>query len=240
MLLRSRIGDWNTSAAISRIVSKDGLEFVLGNRDNEGRFFTPEPWGGLGQPWLFPPPGVAANLILAKNAIETRNTQIALSAEKPYTEESGWGATVAYTFTDAVQNRDINEHYVFDGPSVTSYPFIRSNAAAKHRLVATGTARGPWDLLFGAKLTLASPIPFNGILLPVITAFLGGYIYPIYRTGARVAMEEMHLNVPLGFFDMKEHYIAIGLGMLPAYWYYWRQPLAQEHAQARAMMSAAL
>ena len=71
-----------------------------------------------------------------------RNTQIALSAEKPYTEESGWGATVAYTFTDAVQNRDINEHYVFDGPSVTSYPFITSNAAAKHRLVATGTARG--------------------------------------------------------------------------------------------------
>ena len=78
------------------------------------------------------------------------------------------------------------------------------------------------------------------IVLYVITAFLGGYIYPIYRTGARVAMEEMHLNVPLGFFDMKEHYIAIGLGMLPAYWYYWRQPLAQEHAQARAMMSAIL
>ena len=176
--IRNRIGDWNTSAALSRIVSKDGLEFVLGNRDNQGQFFTPEPWGGLGQPWLYPPPGVAANLILAKNAIETRNTQIALSAEKPYTEESGWGATVAYTFTDAVQNRDINEHYVFDGPSVTSYPFITSNAAAKHRLVATGTLRGPWDLLFGGKLTLATPIPFNGIQCSSELFPHGGPCYP--------------------------------------------------------------
>jgi len=39
---------------------------------------------------------------------------------------------------------------------------------------------------------------------------------------------------------MKEHYIAIGLGMLPAYWYYWRQPLSQEYARTRATMSAVL
>ncbi len=160
---RNKVGDWNTSVALSRIVSKDGLEFVLGNRDPQGRFFTNEPWGGIGQPWTYPPPGIAANLILAKNAIETRNTQVTFSADKPFTEASGWGTTFAYTFTSATQNRDINEHYVFDGPTANVYPFIRSNAAAKHRIVATSTVKGPWDMMFGAKLTLASPIPFNGI-----------------------------------------------------------------------------
>jgi outer membrane receptor protein involved in Fe transport len=160
--IRNKLGDWNTSASISRIVSKDGIEFKLGNRDRQGEFWHHYPWG-VGQPWDFPAPNTNGNLILADNAIETRNTQIGLSAEKPYSEESRWGATIAYTFTNAIQNRDINEHYVFDGPTAKAYPFITSNAAAKHRLVMTGTFKGPWDTIIGTKLTLATPIPFNGI-----------------------------------------------------------------------------
>ncbi len=161
--IRNKVGDWNTSAAISRILSKDGLQFILGNRRPNGDFFGPEPWGGIGQPWTFGPPGIAGNLILANNAIETRSTSFLLSADKPYSEESGWGATLAYTFTDATQNRDINEHYVFDGVSAKAYPFIRSNAAAKHRFVGTATVKGPWDTVIGAKLTIATPIPKNDI-----------------------------------------------------------------------------
>jgi outer membrane receptor protein involved in Fe transport len=153
--MRNRLGDWNTSATLAYIHSKDGLAFSLGNRRPDGSF-----WLNGGQPWGNGVPGFGA-LILGYNGIETKNKELLLSADKPYTEASGWGATLAYTFTDATQNRDINEHYSFDQVNVQAYPFIASNAAAKHRLVATGTIRGPWQTIFAAKLTLATPIPVN-------------------------------------------------------------------------------
>jgi hypothetical protein len=43
-----------------------------------------------------------------------------------------------------------------------------------------------------------------------------------------------------GIFEIKEHFIAIGLFMLPAYWLYWRTPLAAEQATARKYMTTIL
>jgi len=161
--IRNRLGDWNTSAAVSRILSKDGFVFTLGNRRPDGSFWGPVPWGGPAQPWLYPPPGLAGNLIIGNNGIETKTTQLLLSAEKPFTRESKWGATIAYTFTDAKQNRDINEHYSFDEEWISAYPWITSNAAAKHRLVMTGSLALPWDMVAATKLTFSTPIPHNDI-----------------------------------------------------------------------------
>jgi hypothetical protein len=44
----------------------------------------------------------------------------------------------------------------------------------------------------------------------------------------------------LGLFDLKEHFISIGLGLLPAYWVCWRQPLADEPGRTRAVLTAVL
>jgi hypothetical protein len=78
------------------------------------------------------------------------------------------------------------------------------------------------------------------IVLYVVTAGLGALIYPTYRIGIRPLLEQLHLNTPLGLFELKEHLIAIGLGLLPAYWYYWRQPLAPEQAGMRRALTAIL
>ena len=211
--IRNKVGDWNTSAAISRIVSKDGLQFILGNRRPNGDFFGPEPWGGIGQPWTYGPPGIAGNLILANNAIETRSTSLLLSAEKPFTEESGWGATLAYTYTDAIQNRDINEHYVFDGVGVQSYPFITSNAAAKHRLVGTATVKGPWGTVIGGKLTLATPIPYNGIQCYSTASLFpdGGPCYPGAVTASGLGIRTLDLQLTKNFevFDKATMYVRV-------------------------------
>ncbi|MEO9079071.1 MAG: hypothetical protein ABI268_07125, partial [Rhodanobacter sp.] len=155
--MRNKLGDWNSSAAIARIVSRDGLVFTLGNRRPDGSFFKDN-----SQPWGNGVPGFG-NFIIANNGIETRTTQVLLSLDKPYSKESGWGATFAYTFTDATQNRDINEHYAFDEETIHQYPFIRSNAAARHRLVATGVMDIPWGITLSAKLTLATPTPYNDL-----------------------------------------------------------------------------
>ena len=37
-----------------------------------------------------------------------------------------------------------------------------------------------------------------------------------------------------GAFELKEHFVAVGLGMLPAYWDFWRQPLAANYTAALA------
>ena len=170
--IHNRVADWNTTATVARILSHDGFAFTLGNRYPSGAF-----WVNGGQPWGNGVPGFGA-LIIGNNGIETKTTEILLSAEKPYTEASGWGATIAYTFTDAVQNRDINEHYSFDEETIHQYPFITSNAVSKHRLVATGTLRGPWGTLFAGKLTLATPIPVNGIACYGVTFPTGSNCTP--------------------------------------------------------------
>ena len=107
--MRNRLGDWNTSVAVSRIHSKDGFVFTLGNRYPNGDF-----WQNRASPGATRRPGLAGALLIGNSGIETKSTQVLLSAEKPFTEESRWGATVAYTYTDAEQNRDILEHYAFD------------------------------------------------------------------------------------------------------------------------------
>jgi hypothetical protein len=179
--MRNKVGDWNTSAAIARIHSKNGFAFTLGNRYPNGDFWQSCGTNCLSQPWGNAVPGFGA-LIVGNNGIETKTNQLLLSAEKPYTRDSGWSASLAYTYTDAEQNRDINEHYSFDGATIQDYPFITSNAASKHRFVATGSMDGPWGLTFAGKLTLATPIPRNDISCFSTIQANGNYCGPVAGT----------------------------------------------------------
>ena len=153
--MRNKVGDWNTSAAVAIVRSHDGLVYTLGNRYPDGAF-----WKNGSQPWGNGVPGFGA-LIIGNNGLQTKTTQLLLSAEKPYTKESRWGATIAYTYTHSLQNndnQDPTDQYAFDQATINAYPFTGA-AVAKHRLVVTGTFDGPWGFVFGTKLTLATPIP---------------------------------------------------------------------------------
>ncbi|HKC15988.1 MAG TPA: TonB-dependent receptor [Steroidobacteraceae bacterium] len=165
--IRNKVGDWNTSVTLTRINSYEGLLGVLGNRYADGSFATRGcglDWGGSPAQWCSAGlPGLQSNLVLWENGQETRTTELLVSAEKPYTRESHWGATFAYTFTDAKQNRLFTDGYGFDLPHIADYPFTLSSAVARHRMVATGSVDGPWGLLFAGKLTLATPIPVTTI-----------------------------------------------------------------------------
>lgn len=167
--LRAQAGDWLTSATLAYIHSQEGFVFSLGNRFPNGNFFdnraicnpnlTPE----IQQPWECRPPGFGA-LILGDNGIETKTTQLLLSAEKPYTEESGWGVTAAYTYSHAKGNRGGDEHYSFDAETINDYPFIDLKAVSRHRLVMTGIYDLPMGFTLSAKATLATPPPINAVV----------------------------------------------------------------------------
>jgi len=153
---------WNTSVTVSRIVSKDGFAFILGNRRPDGSFWGDGTNGDYGQPWGFPVPGFGS-LILGKNGIESKANSLLVGIDKPYTKDSGWGVTIAYTYTDADENRKFGEHYALDEADITDYPFLMSSGVSKHRLVATGILDGPWDMTYSAKLTLSTPTPISDI-----------------------------------------------------------------------------
>ncbi len=162
--IRGTVGEWNTSATVAYVHSKEGFVFTLGNRYPNGAFFSAPSWNAndIAQPWEHSPPGFGG-LILGDNGIETKTTQLLLSAEKPYTEESGWGFTAAYTFSRAKGNRGGDEHYSFDAGSIRDYPFIDLKATPKHRLVMTGIYDLPWNITASAKVTLSTPPPINGV-----------------------------------------------------------------------------
>jgi outer membrane receptor protein involved in Fe transport len=171
--MSNQVGEWLTDATVTRINSHDGFAFVLGNRYPNGSFYdnptlcdpNADP-NGRSQAWGCPVPGFGA-LILGQNGIETRSTQLLLSAQKPYTRSSGWGASFAYTFTDAEQNRDINEHYSFDYPDLGYWPVLISNSVPRHRFVATASMDGFWGITFGGKLVLSTPeYTYSGVCGP--------------------------------------------------------------------------
>jgi len=78
------------------------------------------------------------------------------------------------------------------------------------------------------------------IVLYLLTATVGATIYPNYRLNVRIVLEQMQLYWQNGSFELKEHFVAVGLGMLPAYWYLWRQPLDNDNARTRAVVTALL
>ena len=163
--MRNTVGEWNTSATLAYIHSKDGFVFTLGNRYPNGNFYDAPSWNAndIAQPWEHSPPGFGS-LILGDNGIETKTTQLLLSADKPYTKESGWGVSAAYTYSHAIGNRGGDEHYAFDYARIGDYPYISLESVPKHRLVVTGIYDLPWDITLSAKLTLATPPPLNEIV----------------------------------------------------------------------------
>ena len=158
--------DWNTSATLSRINANDGIYFALGNRYPDGGFRSDPSYTWGSQPWGFGIPGFGT-LLIANNGIESKTNQVLLSLEKPYTQESGWAMTLAYTYTQAKENRlnaaNGDEHYVFDYADPSGQGFLRALNIPRHRVVLTGNWDGPWGVVYSGKATYASPFAKDAV-----------------------------------------------------------------------------
>src|SRR5215470_11297905 len=68
-----------------------------------------------------------------------------------------------------------------------------------------------------------SPTFTNTVVILFLTAaLLGGLLYPRYRVDVRPTLEDMQLRAANGVFEIKEHLAAVGIGLLAAYWRFWR------------------
>lgn len=75
------------------------------------------------------------------------------------------------------------------------------------------------------------------VVLFAASVLLGGLLYPRYRIDVRPILEDLQLRAANGLFETKEHFAAVGLGLLPVYWVAWRKELAAEWALTRKYLT---
>ena len=101
--------------------------------------------------------------------------------------------------------------------------------AITHQTLAAWAPAGGRSSFFG-RFAPCPPAAFANaiVVLYVAAALLGAIIYLYFRVDVRPELERDGHWQALGFFDLKEDFVAIGLGLLPAYWTVWRRPLVDD------------
>ena len=109
--------------------------------------------------------------------------------------------------------------------------------ALTHQALSVWWPPGPGQQSFYASFRAVRSSRYSNFVIIsfIATASLGAVLYPSYRLTVRVVLEDLQLNWANGIFELKEHFVAIGLGLLPAYWFYWRQPTAENGIPARML-----
>jgi hypothetical protein len=95
---------------------------------------------------------------------------------------------------------------------------------------------------FIARVTPAPAASYTilTVVLYVLAALLGAWIYIKYRTYVRIPMEQFRHWWTVGAFEFKEHITVMSFGLLPAYWYLWRQPQSAERDGLRRWVTVFL
>ena len=113
--------------------------------------------------------------------------------------------------------------------------------AITHQTLATWAgARERPGSFFGRFRAVQSASFANAVVVMyAVSALLGGIVYLYFRVDIRADLERAGHWQTLGLFDIKEHFVAIGLALLPAYWVCW-QERGDRHARTRAAVTLVL
>lgn len=157
--LRGVVSDWRWSATLAHAESQNGFGWYIGNLGTgpDPRFNGPTP-SSLGFTQF-------RNLVFISNHDQEREfNALYLTADKPFTEESGWGLGFSYTYSRATQNgsRDSNTApFDFDYATIDLSPTYPSSNDERHRLVISGIVALPYDFRASTLITLGSGAPFT-------------------------------------------------------------------------------
>ena len=104
-------------------------------------------------------------------------------------------------------------------------------------LAIAPSANGRWTFVNRFRGVDATAYTMPIVVLFAVTAIGGALLYPQYRIDVRPALEDTQNVAANGVFEIKEHLVAIGLGLLPVYSLFWRKPHAPETAAARRYLT---
>ena len=110
-------------------------------------------------------------------------------------------------------------------------------AITHQTLAAWARASSRPNIFFGRFRTVPSARFASAVVvLYVVCATLGAVVYLDFRVDIRPRLEQGYWPM-VGIFDIKEHFVSIGLGLLPAYWLYWRQASAADSSRSRVALT---
>jgi hypothetical protein len=114
--------------------------------------------------------------------------------------------------------------------------------AITHQMLATWTPFSARPRSFFDRFRAVRPAGYaNAIVgLYVYTALFGAIVYLYFKIDIQPDLERDRHWHALGFFDLKEDFVAIGFGLLPAYWISWRRPFADERGWTRVALTTIL
>jgi hypothetical protein len=106
--------------------------------------------------------GLPYDPILSANEGRSWYDALDLTLEKPFTVDSRWGFTVAYTLADA--RRRGQEFFTLEYPNVDpeDWPTEDQNLE-KHRVIASGIVGLPWDVRASTLIQWGTGIPYDRI-----------------------------------------------------------------------------
>lgn len=148
--LRQKIGEFQTSITFSYIKSDNDVSYHFVNMLQKRPTLD---W------WQFLLEGVdpaaqVGNILVADNDRKTRSKSVYVTVDKPYTEDSNWGMSIAYTYSKA-EAKGLGTFNI-DFPSAPETPWGRVPNNASHRLVSSLIYGLPFDMKISGFLTYSS------------------------------------------------------------------------------------
>lgn len=161
--IRQKFGDIQTSLTFSYAKTENEFQWSRLNVNNANQitvrpsqFTNP----ATNQPFAF-----NDSVFYSDHGREREYMAMYLTIDRPYTEESGYGFNVAYTLADGEQNGSREQgtgNFDFDYASTAFSPYFNSPGVERHRIVASGTVRLPYEFKLSSIVTLGSGRPFTG------------------------------------------------------------------------------
>ncbi|WP_240623244.1 TonB-dependent receptor [Brevundimonas lutea] len=159
--VRQRLGEWQTEFTLAYGKTENEFTWQYLNRCREPQFGNDG--GGFGDSGGFCGPSGAnpyRSYLVSDHNKEREFKALYVKLDKPYTQDSGWGVNIAYTYSDSTQNGG-NDNFCFDCFSIETSPERPSANDERHRIVANGIVDLPLDFQLSGILTLGSGTPFD-------------------------------------------------------------------------------
>ena len=220
--VRKRFGVINTSATVSYIQTHNLYQEVVGNRFPDGSYSTATPqiyfYNGIpfsrgifynGSAIFNPAAALSPThqaFFIGDNHGKAKYLALYLTADKPYTDLSGWGFSTALTISRARSNdtRDTNsigDPFMFDAPTIGEQGWGPVVGLERWRFVGTGTVKIPFDIKLSTVVTLSSGPSYPGVVCNVPTSNGNDCFttnFGIYRPHG-IAYKNVDINVSKSF-----------------------------------------
>ena len=198
--IKKRFGKVNTSITFSYIRSHNIFHYLVGNRFANGKYslagdplfvFDGVPYSSVyfGGAAAFdaPLPGFG-KISIGNSDTKASYAAVYFQADKPYTQESGWGFSAALTLSNGRSNdaSSLGEGFANEAPTIGAQGTGNVSGLARWRFVGTGTVKLPLDIRASTVVTLAGAPSYGGVICgapPTTPGNAGCYLtnFGIYR-----------------------------------------------------------